>query len=187
MKLTISQRASEKKSNTKQLRRQGQIPGVLYGLKSANQNISFPLEEFKAALRGIRQNLLATTIFTLNEGNKTHKALVKEIQYHNATYDILHVDFALISDTAPVTVNVPVQVLGAADCVGVKLGGFVRQPIRSMKVSCLPKHIPQELTIDIQDLDVGGSKRLSDLKIPEHVKPLAKMHEVAVVVAKKAG
>ncbi len=55
-------------------------------------------------------------------------------------------------------VNVPIQLVGTADCAGVKLGGFLRQVIRSLKVSCLPKHIPQEFTFDVRDLNIAQSK-----------------------------
>jgi large subunit ribosomal protein L25 len=85
-----------------------------------------------------------------------------------------------------VTVNVPIQILGLADCVGIKLGGFLRQVIRSLKVSCLPKHIPQEFELDVRDLNVGQSKRLSDIAIPGTARPIGRMSEVAVVIAKKA-
>jgi large subunit ribosomal protein L25 len=187
MKLSVFPRASEKKSDTKKLRRQGEVPGVLYGLEETNRNVCFKLDELQAILRQLAPGLLATTLFELQEDGKLHKAVVKEIQYHPASYAILHVDFALVSDKNPVTVNVPIQVTGLAECAGIKLGGFMRQVVRSLKVSCLPKDIPQALILDIRELDVGQSKTLADLSIPEGVRPLAVMKEVAVVIAKKAG
>ena len=98
---------------------------------------------------------------------------------------IVHIDFARFDDKATVTVNVPIQVVCAGDCVGVKLGGFVRQAIRSLKVSGLLKDIPQEFVVDVRDMQIAQTKRLSDLSIPAGVKPMAKMNEVAVVIAKK--
>jgi large subunit ribosomal protein L25 len=187
MKLSISKRVSEKKSDAKQLRREAQVPGVLYGLSGDNQNISFPLDQLQAILRQIRPGLLSTTIFELTDGeNNTHKALIKEIQYHPATYAVLHADFLSISDKKPVTVTVPIQIVGLADCAGIKLGGFMRQVIRTIKVSCPHNQIPQEFTLDIRGLNISESKTLADLAIPAGVKPLAKMNEVAVVIAKKA-
>lgn len=186
MKLSVFPRTAERKSDAKKLRRQGQIPGVLYGVGKENQNVYFQLDEMQAILRKLRQGLLATTLFELHEGNTVRKAIVKEIQYHPATYAILHVDFALVSDNEPITLNVPIQITGLADCAGVKLGGFMRQVIRSLKVSCLPKDIPQEFVLDVRDLGVAQSKTLSDIAIPANIRPLAKMNEVAVVIAKKA-
>jgi large subunit ribosomal protein L25 len=186
MKLAVFPRVSERKSDTKKHRRQGQVPGVLYGLEKTNQNVYFQLDQLQAILRKLNPGLLSTTVFELEENGKAHKAVVKEIQYHPASYAILHVDFALVSDKEPVTVNVPIQVSGLAECAGIKLGGFMRQVIRSLKVSCLPKDIPQELVLDVRELGVGQSKTLADLSVPSGVRPLAKMKEVAVVIAKKA-
>lgn len=182
MKLSVFERS---KGAINKLRREGKIPAVLYGQKSAGELISVPKEEMQTILRNMESGLLGTTVFELH-GKHNRKAIVKEIQYHFATYEIEHIDFLMLQDDVPVTVNVPIQVVGAADCVGIKLGGFMRQPIRTMKVSCLPKHIPASFKVDIKDLDVLQSRRLSDIPLPQGVKPLAKMEEVAVVIAKKA-
>ncbi len=187
MKLSVFPRATEKKSDTKKLRRQGQVPGVLYGLEKTNENVYFQLDQLQAIFRQLAPGMLATTLFELEAEGKTHKAVIKEIQYHPASYAVLHLDFALVSDEKPVTVNVPIQVVGLADCAGIKLGGFMRQAIRSLKVSCLPKDIPQAFILDVREMDLGHSKTLADLSVPEGVRPLARMKEVAVVIAKKAG
>lgn len=187
MKLTVSKRETGKKGVTNKLRRDGNVPAILYGDNEAGTPVSIKSEEIQTVLRNMKAGLLATTVFELHDGNKKLKAIIKDIQYHVATYDVVHIDFALISDDKLVTVNVPIQILGASDCVGVKLGGFIRQPIRTLKVSCLPKHIPQELTVDVREMDVNHSKTLSDIAIPSNVRPLARMNEVVVVIGKKAG
>lgn len=187
MKLAVHKRTTGKKGDTKRLRREGKVPAILYGKKETGLPVYVNRDEVQAILRNLKPGLLATTVFELAEGNAKHRAVVKEIQYHVANYDIEHIDFALVSDKEMVTVNVPVQIVGAADCVGVKLGGFIRQVVRTLQVSCLPKDIPQEFTIDVRELNIGQSKRLSDIALPPHVKALAKMGEVAVVIGKKAG
>lgn len=186
MKLSVSSRTNEKKSDAKKLRRAGQVPAVIYGPGKENKNISFPLEQLQETLRTIHPGSLATTVFDLEEGGKSVKVLVKEIQYHPVSYAVLHIDFILIEENTPIKVNVPLRVSGQADCVGIKLGGFLRQVIRSMKVQCLPKDLPAELTLDIRELEIGGSKVLGDFPIPEKVRPLAHMKEVAVVITKRA-
>lgn len=187
MKLAIHKRKLGKKGETKQLRREGNVPAILYGNNEAGTPVYVKKEEVLAILRNMKPGLLATTVFELNEGDTKHKAIVKDIQYHVASYDVLHIDFALLSDKQTVTVNVPIQLTGVADCVGVKQGGFIRQVVRTLKVSCLPKDIPQEFTVDVSKLDVAQSKALSDIEIPSSVRPIAKMSEVAVIVGKKAG
>lgn len=186
MKLSVFKRNAGKKSEAKQIRREGNIPGILYGQNQAGEPIYIKGEEFQAILRQLKNGRLATTVFELQEGSTKRKAVVKEVQYHVATYAIEHIDFILLSDDVPVSINVPIQILGAADCAGIKLGGFLRQAIRTLKVSCLPKHIPQEFTVDVRDMNITESKRLADIELPATVKPLAKMNEVAIVIAKKA-
>ncbi len=186
MKLSVSTRAAAKKSDVKKLRREGRVPGVLYGLDQQNENVSLPLDELQTVLRTIRPGLLPTTVFELNDGKSSRKVIVKEIQYHPTSYSVLHVDFALISDERPVAVNIPIQIAGLAECVGLKLGGFLRQVIRFLKVSCLPKNIPQGFVVDVSDLNIAQSKTLGDMEIPSGVRPLAKLSEVVVVIGKRA-
>ncbi len=187
MKLAVQKRVKGTKGDVNKLRREGNVPGILYGGNEPEVPVHVKADEIQAILRNMKPGLLSTTVFELTEGSKKHKAIIKDIQYHVATYDVVHIDFALLSEEKPVTLNVSIQMIGVADCAGVKLGGFIRQVIRSIKVSCLPKHIPQEFTVDIRDLNIGQSKRLSDIAMPAHVRPIGKLDQVAVIVGKKAG
>lgn len=189
MKLTLKKRTGALKSEIKAIRREGNIPAVLYGSGHEPEKIVVPGMEFDAILRQLKlkNTQLATTVFELNIDGVKKRALVKDIQYHPATYAIEHLDFIVLEEGKQIRVNVPIQIVGAADCTGVKLGGTLRQVIRVLKVSCLPSHIPAEFQIDVRDLGVSQSKRLSDIAIPAHVRPLALMSEVAVVVAKAKG
>lgn len=187
MKLELAKRTTGKKGTNNKLRREGNIPAILYNSKGEGHPVVVKGDEFKAILRGLKSGLLSTTVFELHLDGKRVKALVKDVQYHVSSYDVEHIDFLALDENEAVTVNVPILLTGLADCAGVKLGGFIRQVIRSMKVSCLPKHIPQEFSIDVADLGIAQSKTLSDIAIPSHIKPLARMSEVAVVVGKKAG
>lgn len=189
MKLSLKKRAGALKSETKSIRREGNIPAILYGSGHEPEKVVVPGTEFEAILRQLKlkNHQLATTVFELHIDGANKKALVKDIQYHPATYAIEHLDFIVLDESKAVTVKVPIQIQGAADCVGVKLGGTLRQVIRALKVSCLPTHIPAEFQIDVRDLGLTQSKRLSDIAMPAHVRPLALMSEVAVVVAKAKG
>ncbi|PIS01939.1 MAG: 50S ribosomal protein L25 [Chlamydiae bacterium CG10_big_fil_rev_8_21_14_0_10_42_34] len=187
MKLEVQKRTTGKKGIINKLRREGHIPGILYSQGGDTTPVHIKAEEFQTILRNMKPGLLSTTVFELHEGNNKHKAIIKDLQYHVATYDLLHIDFAILTEDKPITVNVPIQLHGVIDCVGVKLGGFLRQVIRSMKVSCLPKHIPQQFIVDVTDLNIAQSRRLSDIPLPENVRPLGKLNEVAVIIGKKAG
>lgn len=187
MKFSIQKRTTGKKGETNRIRREGSIPCILYGFQKAGEPVYIKGEDVQTVLRNMQSGLLSTTVFELNDGHIKHKAIIKEIQYHPVSYAVLHIDFALLSDERPITLNVPIELVGTADCAGVKLGGFLRQAIRTLKVTCLPKHIPEKFTLDVRDLNIAQSKKLSDIDMPKHVRPRAKMNEVAVVVGKKAG
>lgn len=186
MKLSYFARTAGKKGGLNQSRREGKIPGILYGKDKTGVPLFVKRDELDALLRKIRPGLLSTVVFELNDGHKTQKALIKEVQYHKTSYAIQHLDFIAVSEQESVTVNVPIQISGISECVGVKLGGFVRHVIRSLKVSCTLKDLPQEFILDVKDLQIAQSLRLSDITLPSGVRPMAKMQEVAVVVAKKA-
>lgn len=185
MKFNFFSRNIGKKGEINEARREGKIPAILYGPKQTPLPIYITKEELEANLRKLRPGTLSTTPFELEEGGKKFRALVKEIQYHRTTYAPEHIDFILVQEDVPVTVNVPIRLAGLADCVGVKLGGFARHLIRHLKVRCLPKEIPSEFVLDVKEMKVADSRRLSDIVVPQGVRPMAKMNEVAVVIAKK--
>jgi large subunit ribosomal protein L25 len=185
MKLTATERTSQKKSETKQIRREGKIPVILYSAGQPNVPLMIDTAEFSALLRQMKPGHLPTTTFTLVIKGKERKTIIKDIQYKLTTYQVSHIDFEELKDDTPISVKVPIQCIGVADCVGVKLGGFLRQVIRHVKVECLPKQIPAEFVVDVKDLGIKQSRRLSDISMPKGVRPLAKMDEVVVVIAKR--
>ena len=185
MELSIFKRAADKKSETKKIRLEDGIPAVLYFAGKTNDNIVIKKSDFNKVLRDIKNDRLSVTVFTLKDGNKKLKAIVKEIQYHYTTYDVTHIDFMVLDEKTPISVKVPIDYKGIDDCAGVKLGGILRQVIRKIKVRCLPKDMPSEFALNVTGLNVGQCFKLKDIVMPANVKPLARLEEVAVVVAKK--
>ena len=185
MKLTITKREGKNKSAVKQIRRDGNVPAILYSAGKPCENIVVNGTEFSTVLREMKPGRLSTTIFSLEMDGKKRRAIVKDIQYQLTTYVVSHLDFEELFDDVLVNVKVPISCTGGADCAGVKLGGFLRQVIRFVKVQCLPKKIPTEFFVDVRNLGIRQTKRLSDLALPEGVKPLASLEEVVVVVAKR--
>lgn len=185
MILTVNKRTGTRKVEAKEIRRAGNIPAILYSAGRPCELIAIDGNEFKAVLRDIKPGRLSTTQFKLNMDGKECHAIVKDIQYDPTSYQVIHLDFEELIADVPVNVKVPIACTGIVECMGIKLGGFMRQVIRSVKVECLPADIPTEFTIDIRDLGIRQSKRLSHLKMPKGVRPLAKMEEVIVVIAKR--
>ena len=185
MKLKLSKRSGEKKSELTQIRFRKDIPAVIYQNGKPGESVTVNGSEFHAILRGLKKGYLPTTIFELDLDGKKSKAVVKDIQYHPTTYQVLHLDFLLLSDGVPVDLKVPISFEGQADCVGIKLGGFLRPVIRHVRVRCLPKDIPVDFKMDIRSLAIGQTKRIRDIEISEAVRSLIKPEEVVVVIAKR--
>src|SRR5581483_5885754 len=157
MKLAVKPRLGEKKKDVKDIRREGNIPAIIYFSKGQPEKLIIDGTEFKAVLRGLKPGQLPTTVFTLSDGKKERRAIIKDIQYHLTTYVVSHIDFEELVDDVPVNVKVPVNCVGVMDCMGIKLGGFLRQVVRHVKVQCLPKHIPAEFSVDVKDLGIRQS------------------------------
>ncbi|HPE85366.1 MAG TPA: 50S ribosomal protein L25/general stress protein Ctc [Chlamydiales bacterium] len=185
MKVKISKRAGEKKSELSQLRHKKHVPGVIYGKGRPSETITVDGEDFDTALRQMKKGHLSTTLFELDLDGKVIKAIAKDIQYHPVTYRILHVDFVELQENQPVNVNIPVDFIGVADCVGIKLGGFLRQVIRHVRVRCLPKDIPSQFELDVSQMGIKQSKRVSDIAMPAAVRSLIGEKNVVVTIAKR--
>lgn len=185
MELTIFKRDKATKGSNAQIRLQGGIIAVLYSSGEPAENIFIKRAEFEQLLQKIKEGRLATTVFSMKDGNKKFKAIVKDIQYHLTTYDILHIDFLKLNDQTPIKVNVPIECVGTESCAGVKLGGVLRQIIRSVKVKCLPKDLPSEFTLDVKDLGMMESKKLSAIAMSKNIRSMISLNEVAVVVGKR--
>ena len=184
MKLNLAKRTDTKKGTTNRIRREENIPAILYGKGHQNQTATVKGVEFEEILRSLPAGRLPTSVFELTFDGASHKAVVKNIEYQQTTYRIQHIDFLILADDHAVSVNVPLEITGTADCPGLKLGGSLRQVLRTVPVSCLPRDIPSFIQVDIRDLNLEGAKKLSDLPIPSNVRPLMKLSEVAVVIAK---
>lgn len=186
MKLKAFKRNAEKKCSVKKLRREGKIPAIIYKKGSAGEELSVDNQMFTSAIRNVRAGQLPTTVFLLqDEKGKEREVIVKEIQYNVTNYDVIHLDFEELVDNIPVNVKVPIECVGIADCPGIKLGGVLRQVIRHLKVRCLPKDIPTSFIVDISTLGISDVIRLSGLDIPNTIRPLINLNEVAVAIVKR--
>lgn len=186
MKLNIKKRAAATKGESNSIRRNGNIPAVVYAEGKLGDTVEVDGAEFAAISRKLKQGHLPTTIFTLkNEEGKDFQAIVKGIEYHPTTYRILHLDFVKLIDNAPVNVKVPLEAIGASECPGVKLGGVLRMIIRHLPVRCLPKDIPSSFTFDARDMEMSHKKKLSVIDIPDTVRPMVNLDNVVAVIAKR--
>lgn len=186
MELKVTKRAADRKSQAKQARLRGLIPAVVYRNGKPGEPIFVSLAEYKSCVADVQPGRLSTFKFTITgEDGQKFQALLKEIQYHPTTYNVVHLDFQQLVENEPVRVNVPIECVKVAECLGVKQGGVLRVVIRHLRVHCLPKHIPDVLTMDVGSLEMKQTRRLKELAIPQNVRPIADLNEVAVVIAKR--
>ena len=165
--LAASERQSEGKSANRNLRRSGYIPGVLYGGKEEPKKISIMEKDIVKAteIAGF-----ATQILQISMDGKDVDVVVKEIQRHPATSRVLHADFMRVDPDSKITLVVPIRTLNDESCIGVKVsGGQVNHLINDIEISCLASNLPEQLEIDVQEMDIGDTISLSEIKLPEGV------------------
>jgi large subunit ribosomal protein L25 len=179
--LTINGNLREEtgKSSSKQLRKSENVPCVIYGGK---ENIHF------YAHKNSFKNLVYTPdahIVNLDLEGKNLKAVMKDIQFHPVTDEIMHIDFVEVFDNKPVVVEVPLKITG--DSPGVKAGGKLRIKLRKLKVKGLMSDIPEILPVDISRLNIGQSVKVGDLSFDKiELLDSAKSLVLAVATARGA-
>lgn len=180
IKLTASRRSLAGKGPSRRLRREGKIPAIAYGSKLEPLALAVSPKELKVALAGAhgRNAVLSLTV----DGKDTFTAMVRQYAHHPVSRDILHADFLQIDLANTIDVDVPFKLFGK--CKGVVAGGVLSQVYRALPVRCLPEKIPSLLELDVTDLDLGESTKVSQLKLPEGVTVrLPQEQTVAAVVA----
>ena len=144
------------KKATKQLRKEENVPCVLYGGEE--------IVHFYAPVKDFRHLFYTPNVYivNINVDGKTYPTILKDAQFHPVNEVPLHVDFLEIHDDKPVVIDIPVKVEGFAK--GVQAGGILRVEKRKLTVKGLPKHLPDELVINVDDLDLGKTRKIGDLK-----------------------
>lgn len=143
------------KKATKALRKEGLVPCVLY---NGNENIHFTL-----STRDLHHLIYTDQVYIVNltiDGKK-HEAIIKEMQFHPVSDEVLHLDFIPVSDDKAVNINVPVKLIGSS--VGVKAGGKLQLQMRYLKVKGLKADLPDFLEIDVTKLGLGKSIQVGEL------------------------
>ena len=147
------------KKATKAVRSAEAIPCVLYGGK---ENVHFTVTE-----SAVRKLVYSPDVFVVNltVGGVTTTSIMKELQFHPVTDKILHLDFLEFSETKPVVVEVPVQLLGLAE--GVKAGGKLSLETRKLKVKGLYKNIPEKIDVDVTSVGLGKTVQVGKLQVKD--------------------
>lgn len=150
---------------SRRLRREDQIPAVLYGHDMDPLSVVVPRRELRVALTGPAGT---NVVLDLEVDGTTYPAIVKELQRHPVRRNVTHVDFQQVSLTEEITVAVPLRLEGEAKAV-LSEGGLVDPAVDTIEVVTTPRSIPNEFVIDVTDMQVGDVIRLSDLPMPAGV------------------
>ena len=171
------------KNVNRRLRVKGLIPGVLYGSAKKPVPVSVSPKEIGSILRSKTGE---NTLFDLELDGSRRKVILKEFQLEPLKGHLLHADFYEVALDKELQVNVHVELVGTP--VGVKVqGGIVDWVTRELEVECLPSDIPERITVDISNLEIGKHVRVAEIKAPDKVKILTEPDIViAHVVAPRA-
>ncbi len=163
------------KGVTKQLRRDGMIPAVIYG-KNESKPVYVEAREFDKKFHHISEN----TLITIKIGRKKHEVLIKDYQENHLKNYMVHIDFFEVEQGKLLRTNVPVILEGAAK--GVKEGGLLEQTLHEVEVECTPKDIPENFILDISALELGESLHVERLSVPGGVKILTDADQSIVTI-----
>tara|TARA_B110000014_G_scaffold256749_1_gene240298 strand:+ start:1529 stop:2203 length:675 start_codon:yes stop_codon:yes gene_type:complete len=153
---------SNKKSFVKELRKQDGIPGIYYSHDS-KESIPFTISQ-KILHEALKSD---TQVYQITVGGKDRDVIIKSAQYHPVSDKMVHIDLYGVRMDQKVTVKIPIILIGQAE--GIRSGGILNQALTELEVSCLPSNIPQNVEIDISNLDIGDSIRIEQVSVPENV------------------
>ncbi|HET7693222.1 MAG TPA: 50S ribosomal protein L25/general stress protein Ctc [Gemmatimonadota bacterium] len=177
---TISARSRESrgKGAARQTRREGRIPGVLYGHGEDSVSLSVDANELQKLVHSIS---IENTIVDLDLGSgEPYKVLIRELQRHPFRDEFVHIDFFHVAMDEKIQVEVPIVLIGTPTGVKNK-GGVLDHQLRELEVFCLPGSIPEKIELDVSNLDIGDSIHVSDIELPD-VEILTELDRAVVAV-----
>lgn len=168
-------RARSGTSLVRRLRREGDVPAVLYG--GGGENISIAINH-DVLFHSLEKEEFHSAIIVINTDGKKEQAILRDVQRHPHKINILHADFQRVDDKKVLTMSLPIHFIGEENCVGVRTGGgLISHLINEVEVSCLPKLLPESIELDVTNLEMGDSLHLSDIPLPDGVNLTALMHD----------
>ncbi len=164
VRLEAQKREASGKGAARGMRRAGNLPGVLYGRK----NEVIPIQINARGFRDFLQNYGENAFINLEIADHgTENVMVKEIQRDPVSNQLLHTDLLRISMDEPITSAVPITLIGAAP--GIQEGGILEFPHRQLTLYCLPTLLPDEIEVDISELEIDDRLSVEDISLPEGI------------------
>ena len=161
-------RENKTKGELNAIRNNGNVPAIIYGGKDKNEKISISKKLLKALID--KENFLSN-ILTLNVDGKSQNVLPREVKYHIISDEPTHVDFLRVLPGVKIKIEVPVNFINQEKSPGLKRGGVLNIVRRKVELKCPSEKIPENLTIDLDGVDIGESFKISSIKLDTEVTP----------------
>ena len=161
-------RDNKTKGELNAIRNNGEVPAIVYGGKDENQKVSISKKKLKYLIE--KENFLSN-IITLNVGGKNLNVLPREVKYHILSDEPTHVDFLRILPGVRIKIEVPVNFINHEKSPGLKRGGVLNIVRRKVELKCPSEKIPENITIDLDNVDIGESFKISSVKLDSEVTP----------------
>ena len=166
--LEASIRENTTKGQLNTIRESGNVPAIIYGGKEENQKISISKKMLKTLIE--KENFLSS-IISLNINGKTQNVLPREVEYHILSDEPTHVDFLRVLPGVKIKIEVPVNFINSEKSPGLKRGGVLNIVRRKVELRCPSEKIPENLTINLEGVDIGESFKISSIKLDPEVVP----------------
>ena len=161
-------RENKTKGELNAIRNNGNVPAIIYGGKDKNQKVSISKKLLKVLID--KENFLSN-IITLNVNGKSQNVLPREVKYHIISDEPTHVDFLRVLPGVKIKIEVPVNFINQEKSPGLKRGGVLNIVRRKVELKCPSEKIPENLTIDLDGVDIGESFKISSIKLDKEVTP----------------
>jgi large subunit ribosomal protein L25 len=179
-KLIVAAREHLGSRESRRLRREGLVPGVLYG-RDDPVAISIPERELRRALSG-QGGLHAILDVEIEGAAATHASILKDYQVDPVRGGVTHVDLQEVRLDRPIQASVTVSLLGGENAPGVREGGVLSQPLRELTIQALPLEVPEHVDVDVSGMEIGGTLRVGEVTVPEGVTVLDDPEAVVATV-----
>lgn len=174
LKLKVAPRTQTRRKGSKALRSAGRIPANIYGKSIAPQNLQVDAEAFTDLIHSAHSEIVLVDLEVSGDAN-ARLALVQDVQHHPLTGEVLHVDFHEVKSDELITIRIPVEATGEA--VGVKSGGgTLEHVLQKVRVTALPKDLPEQIVVDVSALAVGQAIQIGQIQAPAGVTILGDKH-----------
>ena len=154
------------KSAARAVRRDGMVPGVIYGGHADPQMLTLNHNE---VVKHLQHEAVYSHVLDIAIDGKKEKAILKAVQRHPARVQVLHLDFQRVSMTETIKVHVPLHFINEHGSVGGKKGGVATHAMVDVEVVCLPSNLPEFIEVDLSKLDIGETIHIADLVLPKGV------------------